>query len=478
MNTTSLSILVPVYNEEPLVAESLKRLLVLSDCSTLSRIQVIIVNDGSTDNSANEILGFLRNATAGPGPFEWIFLNHETNCGKGKAIQTALSHATGEISIIHDADLEYYPQDIIKMIPLFIGEQADAVFGSRFAAAEFRRVLLFRHELGNKLITFLCNWASNLNLTDVETCYKAVRTDLLKSIPLESNDFRIEPEMTIKLAKRRAKVFEVPIRYSGRTYLEGKKIRWRDGVKAIAAIVRFGYSDNVFRNDPLESRILASLSRAGNFNHWMAETILPHLGQRVFEIGAGIGNITRELLPGKCYYASDINPFYVEMLAKLKEGQPRLEATLLDLNRLNETGDGTGTFDTIICLNVLEHLEDDRRAMSHIAGRLNPGGKAILLVPQGGWLYGSQDEVLGHKRRYSQQALQEAGEKAGLRLVELIEFNRISTIPWYVNGRWLRKKTFGRFQMTVLDLLIPVAKRLDRWLPWPSLSLIGVFEKR
>ena len=480
MNKTSLSVLVPVYNEESLVAESLRRLLVLAECPSLTRIQVIIVNDGSRDNTAAAVTEFLHDVAAAthPGPFEWIFLHHETNLGKGNAVQTALSQATGEISVIHDADLEYYPRDIIKMIPLFIEEKADAVFGSRFAAAEFRRVLMFRHELGNKMITFLCNCASNLNLTDVETCYKAVRTDLLKSIPLESDDFRIEPELAIKLAKRKAKIFEVPIRYSGRTYHEGKKINWKDGVKAVGAIVRFGYSDNIFTNEPLESQVLLSMSRAQNFNHWMTETINPYIGRNVLEIGAGIGNITRELMGGKRYYASDINPFYLEMLEKFKASQPRLSVTLLDLNRVQEFGAASMQFDTIICLNVIEHLDDDQRAMRNIANLLAPNGRAIILVPRGMWLYGSQDEILGHKRRYSRKTLQELESQAGLTLLKIIEFNRVSTLPWYVNGRILRKKTFGRFQMTILNLLIPVIKKLDPYLPWPSLSLIGVFEKK
>jgi glycosyltransferase involved in cell wall biosynthesis len=479
-NKISLSVLVPVYNEEALVAESLRRFLDLAECPCFNRIQIIIVNDGSKDNSANEISEFLRDVAAStpPGLFEWILLHHETNLGKGKAVQTALNRATGEISIIHDADLEYYPRDIIKMIPLFIEEKADAVFGSRFAAAEFRRVLMFRHELGNKLITFLCNWASNLNLTDVETCYKAVRTDLLKSIPLESNDFRIEPELTIKLAKRRAKIFEVPIRYSGRTYHEGKKINWKDGVKAIGAIVRFGFSDNIFTNEPLESQVLLSMSRAQNFNHWMAETINPYIGRKVLEIGAGIGNITRELMAGKRYYASDINPFYLEMLEKFKASQPRLSVTLLDLNRVQEFDTASMQFDTIICLNVIEHLDDDQLAMRNIANLLSPNGRAIILVPRGMWLFGSQDEVLGHKRRYSRKALQALESQTGLTLLKIIGFNRVSALPWYVNGRILRKKTFGRFQMSILNLLIPVIKKLDPYLPCPSLSLIGVFEKK
>ena len=138
--------------------------------------------------------------------------------------------ADGEYAVIHDADLEYHPKDILRMVDVFVREGADAVFGSRFAGGESRRVLLFRHQIGNKLLTFLTNLVTNLNLTDMETCYKAVRTDLLRSIPIVSNDFRLEPELTIKLAKREARIFEVPICYSGRTYQEGKKIGWRDGV--------------------------------------------------------------------------------------------------------------------------------------------------------------------------------------------------------------------------------------------------------
>ena len=181
---------------------------------------------------------------------------------------------------------------------MFVEEDADAVFGSRFAGGEVRRVLLYRHELGNRLLTFLCNLVTNLNLTDMETCYKAVRTDLLKSIPLVSNDFRLEPELTIKLAKRQARIFEVPISYSGRTYQEGKKINWqRRRSRRSAAIARFALSDDIYSADAYGSQILARLGRAPKFNAWMADTIRPFCGQRVLEIGGGVGNLTLQLVP-------------------------------------------------------------------------------------------------------------------------------------------------------------------------------------
>jgi glycosyltransferase involved in cell wall biosynthesis len=252
---TSLSVLVPVFNEQHLVAASLGRLLVLETSPHLERVQVVVVDDCSRDGTPRVLERFRRDQrleTAGPAAgggamtyraegsrIDWVFLRHERNQGKGKAIQTALARAECELSIIHDADLEYHPKDILRIVRVFEEEKADAVYGSRFAGGEARRVLLFRHELGNRLLTFLTNLATNLNLTDMETCYKAVRTELLRSIPIVSNDFRLEPELTIKLAKREARLFEVPISYSGRTYQEGKKIGWRDGVRAVVCIVKY-----------------------------------------------------------------------------------------------------------------------------------------------------------------------------------------------------------------------------------------------
>ncbi len=244
----SLSVLVPVYNEERLVAASLSRLRILADCELISHVGVVVVDDGSTDATAKVLADFQR-AQAGQAalhgkiPVSWIFLRHDRNRGKGSAIRTGLTKATGNVTVIHDADLEYDPQDIVRLVRVFVEKDADAVFGSRFAGSEVRRVLLFWHQVGNNLLTFLCNMVSNLNLTDVWSCYKAVRTSLLKSIPLSSNDFRIEPELTIKLARRGARIFEVPISYYGRGYEEGKKIGWKDGLIAIWAIIRFALGD-------------------------------------------------------------------------------------------------------------------------------------------------------------------------------------------------------------------------------------------
>ena len=222
--STSLSVIVPAYNEQFLVEASLERLKILETSPLLHHVQVVVVNDGSKDSTAEAIARF-RNSLESDRPdrkLQWTWLEHDRNQGKGAAIRTGLAHAECELVVIHDADLEYHPWDLLQMVELFLYEDADAVFGSRFMSGGHKRALFFRHALGNKLLTFLCDLVSDLNLTDMETCYKMVRSDLLKSIPLESSTFDVEPELAIKLAKRGARVFEVPISYSGRTYREGK----------------------------------------------------------------------------------------------------------------------------------------------------------------------------------------------------------------------------------------------------------------
>ena len=213
----------------------------------------------------------------------WVWIRHKKNSGKGAAIRTGLTHVDTDLVVIHDADLEYHPQDLPKMVEVFLVEEADAVFGSRFMAGGYKRALFFRHSLGNKFLTFLCDLVCDLNLTDMETCYKMVRADLLKSIPLESATFDVEPELAIKLAKRGSRIFEVAISYSGRTYREGKKIGWKDGVRAIWAIFHYALSGRIYPTDEHGAGILDRLTTAPRFTRWMADVIDPYVGDRVLE---------------------------------------------------------------------------------------------------------------------------------------------------------------------------------------------------
>ena len=492
---TSLSVLVPVYNEQHLVATSLERLEILERSPHLERIQVVVVDDCSRDRTAEVLRTFsgergISWREDGPlengvelrghgrrGKIEWVFLRHVLNGGKGKAVRTALAEASGELAVIHDADLEYHPKDLLRIVQVFVEEGADAVFGSRFAGGEARRALLFRHELGNRLLTFLTNWVTNVNLTDMETCYKAIRTELFRSIPIVSNDFRLEPELAIKLAKREARIFEVPISDTGRTYQEGKKIGWRDGFKAMWAILRFSLSDQVYAKDAYGSEILGRLGRAPRFNAWMADTIRPHCGRKVLEIGSGTGNLTRRLIPRDQYVASDINPLYLQTLNGLTQDRPYLDVTLTDVTRGDSFPETPGGFDTVVCLNVIEHVDDDAGAMRNIHRVLAESGRALVLVPNDPGVFGTLDEVLGHKRRYTEATLRALATDAGFEVEQILRFNRIGFPAWWLNGKVLRRRSFGLFQILVLNALTPVFRLVDRALPFPPLSLIAVCRK-
>jgi SAM-dependent methyltransferase len=469
-----LSIIVPVYNEEEFVRVSIVRALEAPLPDGL-RSEIVAVDDGSTDASP-EILAEL----AGEYPTRIRVIRHNRNCGKGAAIRTGLLHAAGEFGIIQDADLEYDPEEYPKVLAPLVASHADVVYGSRFLISGERRVLYYWHSLANQLITTACNMAADLNLTDIETCYKAFRTSLARSIPIRSDRFGIEPELTIKFAKRQAAIYEVPISYRGRTYEEGKKIAACDAVNALWVILRCAFTRDLY-TDP-GAMILDSLAGTARFNRWMADTIRPWVGKRVLELGAGIGNMTQHLSRSrKLYVATDVDEEHLARLRVRFQNRPNLRCAYCDLcDRAGFAALFGGpeteasVFDTVVCLNVLEHVQDDLVGLRNIRSALAPGGRAIVLVPQDQSIYGTLDKVLGHYRRYSESELRKRMEEAGLRVERMLEFNRITRPGWYVNGRILRRTDFSTLQLRVFDLLVPLWKRIDGTLPWPAVSLIGI----
>jgi glycosyltransferase involved in cell wall biosynthesis len=221
-----LSVVVPCYNEEATI-QSLIDLVLNSPWVA----EIIVVDDGSKDRS-REILASIENAKV-------RVVLHEVNQGKGAALRTGFKHATSEYVIVQDADLEYDPSEYPLVLEPLLDDRADVVFGSRFLSGRPHRVLYFWHSLGNKFLTLMSNMFTDLNLTDMETCYKCFRREVIQSIDIEEDRFGFEPEITAKLAKSRVRIYEVGISYSGRTYDEGKKIGWRDGVRAVYCIVRY-----------------------------------------------------------------------------------------------------------------------------------------------------------------------------------------------------------------------------------------------
>ena len=467
LTTFRLSVLVPVYNERHVVEASLRRLLSLRDKS-ISSLEVIVVDDQSTDGT-----WAILERVAAEDP-RVVLLRNERNLGKGAALRKAIARSTGDVSIVHDADLEYDPSDIPSLLLPFAKEGADAVFGSRYLSAPYRRALMHRHTTINKLLTSASNWFTDLNLTDIETCYKAVKTDLLKSIPIRSNDFRFEVELTFKLAKRRARIFEAPIRYLPRTREEGKKIRAYDGLLASMSMIRFWLVDDIYMEDEYGSRILSSLEHARRFNYWMGKTLRPFIGDRVLEIGAGIGTLTNQFIPREKYLASDINPHYIRYLQSYSYGKPYLHVLDIDAGKPEDFTGLNEKFDTALMINVLEHVPDEGLALRNLWSVLEPGGRAIILVPQHPALFGTLDEVLQHRERYTPAKLESALTAAGFRVEKIFDFNRVSVPGWWLNGKLMRRTKFSRIQLKILDMVMPILSRIDRFWPWKGLSLIGI----
>src|SRR5580692_11200140 len=336
-----LSILIPVYNERTVVERSLSLVLAAALPENMER-ELVIVDDCSTDGTS-DILA--RLAASEP---QIRLHRHEVNQGKGAAVRTAIENAQGDFCLVQDADLEYDPAEYMKLLRPLLDGHADAVFGSRYLAGEQSRVLPFWHSMINKYLTLVSNMFSNLNVTDMETCYKVFRTDLLKSIPIRSNRFGFEPEITMKTSKRKLRVYEVPISYHGRTYEEGKKIGWKDGVKALGVILHFWLVDDLYI-EPYGRAFLNSLTGTPQYLSWLTRVLRPHLGDSVIEIGAGIGNFAGRLMGRRFeYVAAEKDALYLHALRNRFLRTPNVSIRQLDPDQPGDFANAGGPFDTVL----------------------------------------------------------------------------------------------------------------------------------
>jgi glycosyltransferase involved in cell wall biosynthesis len=474
-----LSVVMPAFNERGTIAEILRRV-----CAVPLHKEIVVVDDGSTDGTRHVLakLGLTESSPSitQPGPDgvvnELQLIVHQINRGKGAAIRDGIRAATGDVILIQDADLEYDPADYPKLLQPILDGRADVVYGSRFTGSP-RRVLYFWHHVGNSLLTTLSNMLTDLNLTDMETCYKVFRAEVIKGMPLRSERFGIEPELTAKVARLRARIYEVPVSYAGRSYLEGKKIGWRDGLAAIWTMLRYAVVDDLENMHP-GYKTLQRVGKLRRYNGWLWGKIAPYVGERVLEVGSGTGNMTRYFALRDEVVATDVDPRYVAMLRNTFADYPHVKVCQFDLGDPELPAVVGRDFDTVLCLNVLEHVEDDVAALRRIHDALAINGHAVLIVPAMRALYGEIDRAINHHRRYEREDLRDKLQSAGFEVEYTTLFNSLGALGWYVNSRVLRRRTVPSFQARVNDWLVPILRFEERIHCGYGLSLLSVARRR
>src|SRR5256714_11722354 len=460
----TLSVVIPCYNERATVAELLRRVKQVPVDK-----EIIVIDDKSTDGSKDIVAALAQ---------EWREIRHilqPFNQGKGAAIRRGIDEARGDIVIIQDADLEYDPDEYPKLIQPILDGHADVVFGSRFEGYP-RRVMLYWHRLGNTFLTHLSNMVTNLDLTDMETCYKVFRREVIQSIKLQSNRFGFEPEVTAKVARRGYRIYEVPISYYGRDYWEGKKIHWKDGFSAIWTILKFGlFVDK--ESEPATYKTIRRLDSLRRYNKWIWERVQPYVGQRVLEVGAGAGAMTRFLYGRELIVATDKETPYVDRLRNAFRRRPGIMVERCDLEGDDALDLSRYGFDTVTCINVLEHTEDDVAALRRANALLVDGGRVIVFVPAGRELYGALDRGVGHQRRYDRDELVNKLTSSGFTVEDVSFQNRAAKLAWWLNSRVLRRSALPAAQSRIFDRLVPLFRALEGERPGSGLSLIAIGRK-
>lgn len=461
----SISVAVAAYNERGTIAEIIRQIKAVP-----REKEIIVVDDGSTDGTRAILAGHANDPEV-----RVFFQDH--NQGKGAALMKAFELATKDVVIVQDADLEYDPAEYELLLRPIEAGRADVVYGSRFQHGE-RRVLYFRHTLGNRFLTLLSNLFTDLNLTDMETCYKAFKRPIIQNIRLKSRRFGFEPEITAKLAKLPCSIYEVPISYHGRSYKQGKKITWRDGATALWHIVRFSMSSNFVKDQaelytalvdppPPPDHGLLTLERfehATAYNQWIYSRFSRHFGERVLEIGSGIGNLVAEILKNKEVkevVATDRSPESLKILRDRFQPDPRVSCVAWDLGLDPPPELGEHTFDTILCSNVLEHIDRHGEALSSMARLLAPGGRLLLLVPAHPFLYCKLDEKLGHFRRYRRAELTRLLKDAGFQVEQVKNHNFPGAVGWFWTGKVLKRELLPGRALRRFDQLAPLFRRVD-----------------
>jgi 2-polyprenyl-3-methyl-5-hydroxy-6-metoxy-1,4-benzoquinol methylase len=454
----------PSFNEAATIETVIRRVL-----ESPYVAELVVVDDGSTDDSVAIVRAI-------DDPRIVVFVQ-PINLGKGAALRRGFKAATSPFVIVQDADLEYDPGEYGMVLDPLIAGDADVVYGSRFLSGHAHRVLYYWHSVGNRLLTTTSNMFTNLNLTDMETCYKAFRRDVIQSLELEEDRFGIEPEMTAKVADAGWRVYEVGISYSGRTYAEGKKIGWRDGIRAMYGIVRYSSAWRRVRSSidrapdrsipPAEfddsdaelSEVLSTLEEADNYADWLYELVRPHLGDDVLEIGAGHGELTERLRRGAHVTATDLSKRCVDELSERFAGCDDVDVLQADTGSLRLE---SHRYDSAVLINVLEHIDDDVTALADLRDLLKPGGRLCVFVPAFEGLYSDFDRRIGHRRRYRRSQLVSTFDEAGLEVVEARYVNTVGALAWWLFSRQLGQVPTQSWSVSIYDrFAVPFIRRFE-----------------
>jgi 2-polyprenyl-3-methyl-5-hydroxy-6-metoxy-1,4-benzoquinol methylase len=453
-----LSVVMPCFNEQKTLHEVATRVL-----DNPLTGELIIVDDGSTDDT-------LEIARSFTDPRVKVFAQ-PFNMGKGAALRRGFQEASCDYVIVQDADLEYDPAEYAKLVQPLVEEKADVVYGSRFAGGDERRVLYYWHTVGNRLLTTCSNALTNLNLTDMETCYKAFRREVIQSIEIVEDRFGFEPEVTAKVAAGGWRVFEVGISYNGRTYAEGKKITWRDGLRAVYCMARYSPVWPRRRSIPTKpqsfthadenlSQVLDDLDVAtGNYADWIVDLLEPYLGSSVLEVGAGHGTMTARLLaPGRTIVASDMSERCVDVLTERFAGLDSVRVALGDIPTVARDEQ----FDSAILVNVLEHIDDDLGVLRQLAECVRPGGHVAVFSPALSGLYSEFDSKVGHVRRYRVSTLATVMSRAGFDVPVARYVNFPGAFAWWLVARQLGRTPTDRAAAGLYDrVVVPITRRVE-----------------
>lgn len=449
------SILVPVYNEQAYLALVVERVLTAPLPKGVER-ELVLVDDCSTDRSPEIIKELVAKY---PNTIRAFRQSH--NQGKGAAIRRAIKEMRGDYAIIQDADLEYDPNEYSLVLAPLLDGRADVVYGSRYATRETRKVLQYHHKLGNLFLTHLSNFTTGLDLTDMETCYKAFRADALKSIPLRSNRFGIEPEITAKIAKRGWTVYEVPISYNGRRYSEGKKIGWKDGVSAIRLILKYWFIDDSFYDEDSDSDSAQNVEYSKNYGKEVVKRSQPFLGMKTLELGAGLGAISRFLPQKERLTVTETDDARLRFLHASYDGNAVVSVAKLDIHSGDTTlpESASHEYDSIVCFSRTSVFDvEDQASLDSVKRYLADNGRLLVVLPAK-----SKSTKQGKTQGHTQEEIRRLLKNGGFEIEKLQPIASIERLLLRGNPQKISQLGFKTFDMLVrrtnwLNALLPATR--------------------